>query len=70
MYTGGVLMGIHRLSWVQVLQNLLQITVKGEASPSIYADWVNGKSLLETYQQKFGQIWIVQSKAMIFQSYD
>ena len=26
--------------------------------------------VLETQQQKFGQFWIIQSRAMIFQSFD
>ena len=37
--------------------------------PSTYADWVKGK-LFGYPTAKFGQILIIQSGAMIFQSFD
>ena len=44
--------------------------IKREASPSTskgrLGKW---KMVLETYQQKSGQIWIIKSRAMIFQSF-
>ena len=44
-----------------------RVKVKGEASPCIYAcrlgEW---RMILETQQQRFGQIWIIQSRLLWF----
>ena len=42
--------------------------IKGEASTSILCRLSEWKMILEIKQQKFGQIWIIQSRAMVFQS--
>ena len=61
-------------SLVKSGQRMIEVNMtffKGEAYRSFHkhlcrlSEW---KMILETYQQKFGQIWIIQSRAMIFQS--
>ena len=56
----------NRMSFFQV-EACSFTTLKGEASPSIYADWLNGWWFLKP--NSFGQIWIIQSRAMIFQRF-
>ena len=41
--------------------------LKGEVSPEIFCRSGEWRMILETKQQKFGQIWIIQSRDMIFQ---
>ena len=43
--------------------------VKGQVSPGILCRFGEWRMILETKQQKFGQIWIIQSRDMIFQRF-
>ena len=49
---------------------LWHLQLKGEASRIIFCRLGEWKIILETYRKKFGEIWIIQSRAMIFQSFD
>ena len=45
------------------------VNFKGEVSPGILCSLGEWRMILETKQQKFGQIWIIQSRDMIFQRF-
>ena len=66
----GFLWRLNPIEWKRKSFLGTKYCIKREASPSTsigrLGKW---EMVLETYQQKSGQIWIIKSRAMIFQSF-
>ena len=56
--------------WYSWLPTVLRgLNIKGEVSPGILCRLGEWRMILETKQQKFGQIWIIQSRDRIFKGF-